>query len=591
MNKQHEMQTAYTIELDKVSTAVQIVVPKAFVRGMRDLGYKDPAKALAELVDNAKEAGATRVDIIFGYEPKDKNKTRPVSVAVWDNGDGMIKRMIPRAMTWGGTSRENSRDGFGRYGFGLPASCVSIGTKFSVYSKVKGETLQSVTVDLEDVANQSGSYTVADPQDAEMPAFVKEYLSEHGLADKHQSCTLVLIEKCDNFTRSTTKGLTNLFAEHFGVTYHQVRRDFDIFVDGKAVEALDPLFTTPNARFFDLDEDRAQAYEPIKIDFKDQNTREVVGQITVRFALLPATFHLKDKSKAASKSNLNGRWSVMRSHTGLVVSRNGRVIDVINVLDGRRLNNNNDRFVRVELDFDATLDEYFGVTTSKQQASIDPRVLELLKRDGFWVTLQNLRKANSNQRAEQELIQANDDDPDNNTAIAVANKAAAIFKETPAARERKETEGKTNLLNQAKANAKVTKRTVDEEVQILEATASKTKFQTKLESAIGGPFFRVELIGGMTTLHINKEHRFFTDIYMSQEATTRTRNALELLLLAIGWCMEEASDDARHVYKVEVPEWSKKLDLMLDMLSEAQDPKDLEADEDESLNSSDQNVA
>ena len=62
------MQTAYTTKLDKVSTAVQIVVPKAFVRGMRDLGYKDPAKALAELVDNAKEAGATRVDIIFGYE-------------------------------------------------------------------------------------------------------------------------------------------------------------------------------------------------------------------------------------------------------------------------------------------------------------------------------------------------------------------------------------------------------------------------------------------------------------------------------------------------------------------------------------------
>ena len=591
MNKQHEMQTAYTIELDKISTAVQIVVPRAFVLGMRDLGYKDPAKALAELVDNAKEAGATRVDIIFQYESGDKNKTRPISIAVFDNGEGMIKRMIPRAMTWGGTSRENSREGFGRYGFGLPASCVSIGTKFSVFSKVDGETLQSVAVDVNDIVNQLGSYTVPDPEETELPTFVKEYLLANDLPVDYSSCTLILIENCDNLTRSTTKGLSNLFSEHFGVTYHKVRRDFDIFVNGSRVEPLDPLFITPGAQFVDLDEDRAVAYEPIEIDFKDQKTRETVGQIKVRFSLLPVTFHLEDKSKAVGKTNLNKRWSVMKSHTGLVVSRNGRVIDVINVLDGKRLNNNNDRFVRVELDFDASLDEYFGVTTSKQQATIHNRVLELLKRDGFWVTLQNLRKANDSARAAQELTQTNSNDPEKNTAIAIANEAAAIFRETSAAEKRKRTEGQKNLHNQAKANAKVTNRSVDDEVKILEAMASKTKFQTKLESSIGGPFFRVELIGGMTTLYINQKHRFFTDVYMSNDATARTRSALELLLLAIGWCMESAGDEARHVYKVEVPEWSKKLDYMLDKLAEAQDPQDLQKDEDESLSDAEQDVA
>ena len=90
--------------------------------------------------------------------------------------------MIPRAMTWGGTSRENSREGFGRYGFGLPASCVSIGTKFSVFSKTEGNNMQTVTVDLEDVANQSGSYAVEEPN-AKLPAFVMEYLKENGLTD------------------------------------------------------------------------------------------------------------------------------------------------------------------------------------------------------------------------------------------------------------------------------------------------------------------------------------------------------------------------------------------------------------------------
>ena len=69
----------------------------------------------------------------------------------------------------------------------------------------------------------------------------------------------------------------------------------------------------------------------------------------------------------------------MKGYTGLIVSRNGRVIDVLSSLDGVRLNNNNDRYVRIELDFDASLDEYFGVTTSKQQISVDPRIIVVKK--------------------------------------------------------------------------------------------------------------------------------------------------------------------------------------------------------------------
>lgn len=577
MNTQIQKQIDYTSDLDKQSSVVQIVVPKAFVRGMRDLGYKDPGKALAELVDNAKEAGATRVDVIFGYDSKDKNKTKPISVGVFDNGVGMIPRMIPRAMTWGGTSRENSREGFGRYGFGLPASCVSIGTKFSVFSKTEGNNMQTVTVNLEDVANQSGSYAVEEPKNAKLPAFVMDYLGENGLPTDFDSCTLVLIEECDNFTRSTTKGLSNLLMEHFGVTYHQVRRGFEIVVNGIRVEPVDPLFATESARFFDLDEDRANVYEPIVIDFKDQKTREVVGKISLRFSILPATFHLIDKEKVASKSNLNERWSVMRGYTGLIVSRNGRVIDVLSSLDGVRLNNNNDRFVRVELDFDASLDEYFGVTTSKQQITVDPRIIELLKRDGFWTTIRNLRKANNEARTALEAKVGEQQTPEKQTATAVANKAAKLFKESETIRDRREKEGKQNLLKEAKSRAKTSNRSVEEEVQLLEAAQGNTKFDTKIESIVGGPFFRVELIGGVLTLFLNQKHRFFSDVFMSPDASERTRNSLKLLLMAIGWCMEEATDDARLTYKVEIPEWSKRLDVMLDILAEAQDPEDLDS--------------
>ena len=55
-----------------------------------------------------------------------------------DDGAGMIPEMIRVGMLWGGTDRENSRTGIGRFGYGLPSSCVSQGRRFEVYSMPEG---------------------------------------------------------------------------------------------------------------------------------------------------------------------------------------------------------------------------------------------------------------------------------------------------------------------------------------------------------------------------------------------------------------------------------------------------------------------
>ena len=95
----------------------------AFVRGIRDLGYKSNPNALAELVDNSVQAGSDRVEVFFGYDGGKSDK-KPNQIAVLDNGHGMEPDMIRAAVTWGGTHREGDRTGFGRYGYGLPSACV-----------------------------------------------------------------------------------------------------------------------------------------------------------------------------------------------------------------------------------------------------------------------------------------------------------------------------------------------------------------------------------------------------------------------------------------------------------------------------------
>ncbi len=92
-----------------------VVFADAFLRGMRDLGYKNPAWALAEELDNAFQAAASTVLIRFGFEPTNKSQAKPDFIAVCDNGNGMIPEMLGYAVRWGGTDREGDRNGFAAF--------------------------------------------------------------------------------------------------------------------------------------------------------------------------------------------------------------------------------------------------------------------------------------------------------------------------------------------------------------------------------------------------------------------------------------------------------------------------------------------
>lgn len=69
------------------------------IKSMRDNGYKNAAYAIAELIDNSIQAGATDVQLIC-FE-RDVRGTQRVSsqiesIAVFDNGSGMIRRRLSK---------------------------------------------------------------------------------------------------------------------------------------------------------------------------------------------------------------------------------------------------------------------------------------------------------------------------------------------------------------------------------------------------------------------------------------------------------------------------------------------------------------
>src|SRR5262245_22447475 len=86
------------------------------VESQRQNGYRNTASAARELVDNAIEAGATRVDIVF--ERAKTGRADSVSaVAIIDNGAGMTAKMSRYALSWGGGTHFDDSQFIGKFGF------------------------------------------------------------------------------------------------------------------------------------------------------------------------------------------------------------------------------------------------------------------------------------------------------------------------------------------------------------------------------------------------------------------------------------------------------------------------------------------
>ena len=457
-----------------------LMVPEAFVRGIRDIGYRSNGDAIAELIDNALQAYADRVDVLFGYEGTTSNK-KPMQLAVVDNGHGMEAEMIRMAVMWGGTHRENDRRGLGRYGYGLPCSSVSLGRRFTVISHIADGSFRSVTLDLDaitagDYTDASGDIVVPEPVPAELPPFVRRHIAE-AYPDGFRSGTVILVEKLDRLEWTTAQGLRDNLCRQFGVTYHKLRGEAALFVDGAFVEPIDPLFLTPGFHLVDLDTDRSNPFDPVRIEIRDPESSAYLGAVTLRYAWFPPSFGSIDKGRDAVGLNANPRFSILKDYHGLIFSRNGRLIDVQTRTPWTSFINN-DRYIKVEVEFSATLDEAFGVTTSKQQVTVSPLIWDRLREAGLPKAIEQLRNKVKEVKAErrQEAL-------------------------SPGAGEQRLSERAMTIAGAMGVAGN------DQDQWNLALRVSP--YRLEYEHLVGHPFFRVDREHGARTLHLNTAHRFF----------------------------------------------------------------------------------
>lgn len=563
--KDYEQQHSYVENLRKQGEAgFGLVATETFVESMRNSGYKSTATAIDEFLDNAIQAGASRIDVIYEYDGKDIS-----NIAVMDDGHGMEPDMIRASVVWGGTHRANDRKGFGRFGFGLPSAAVSIGKRYEVYSRTNGYGWHKVMIDLPEIV--SGKYrtthgiVVTPPSTpADLPEFVNKFLNKREL--KHG--TVVHIVNPDRLTPGYRKqaGFHRNMMEHIGLIYRHTMRNCPIYFNGEKVLPVDPLFLDPSARYYDVENGIfAEGRDELRFEAKTADG-ERSGKITLRFSLLPPPGFQRNPDGSENKERLG----IMReTEAYFITTRAGRQIDLV-----RRANfpktefNKNllnyDRNWAVELDFDPVLDEEFGITVNKQQITISDRIWAILQDQGvgaivksLWMDSEKLRKKAKFEEGPKEKTKESE---------STMSEAEKFFSKPVRPTPEKEAKAKERVLEEAKKKAKESGRSEGEHTKELAQEIHERPYKLLFEHREGAPFYRMGLFGSQRQLYINTAHKFYMNLYAADGSTPRIKSSLELLLFVLGSCEVEAVGDQELFYQAERSEWSKRLNVALSLL-------------------------
>ena len=575
----------------------EIIPPELAVRAMRDSGYRNTAYALAEIIDNAVQAKAKSIEVICieAYERiSERERRRMQAIGILDDGIGMTPQTLRLALQFGNGTHLADRTGIGRFGMGLPNSSISQCRRVEVWTWQNGPDNALYTyLDVNEVeARQLSAIPI--PVAMPLPAEWRKRAQTVGT-----SGTLVLWSNFDDH-RLTWRG-SHATLRHTEMLVGRLYRKFIndgrvsirllALVDEKSmydqlVRVNDPLYLMSNSSTpapFDKDpmfqrwgESDADEVFPIEYGGKPHNV--VVRMSWAREETLP-----NDRSDRGSKPY--GKHAA--KNIGVSIVREERELD----LDPAWTNSYDptERWWGVEVEFPSALDEVFGVTNTKQSATVfsnmaqfdwraeanageslsefrerlqsegDPRSLLLPIVEHIRHQIQEARKRLKTQTAGRRTKDDRHDKP------TVEDLATTKFREraeqghpTDADRTEFTDEDRKKLEEDLKTDKQYTETVAED---IANATLSRKRKVIFLTKAMEGyAFFNVEhKQGGLTAIVFNTNHPLYEQLIESlqpdvgdetdAELLSRVHRAADTLeLLFAAWAryeMEEVRQQAR----------------------------------------------
>ncbi len=205
-------------QLESLRAADRSLFPTNFaIRALRDSRYHNTAYAIAELIDNAVEAHASRVDLLCMEDMEwvtSQHRRRISQVAVFDDGVGMPAATLLDALKFGGGSRHASPRGIGKYGMGLPTSSMSQCKRVDVWTWQNGvDDAWHSSIDADDIA--SGNHDVPVPDQVTPIPTVWRNAGHSAIVDSPTG-TLVVWSKLDKIQWKTARAIVENTSREVG---------------------------------------------------------------------------------------------------------------------------------------------------------------------------------------------------------------------------------------------------------------------------------------------------------------------------------------------------------------------------------------
>jgi hypothetical protein len=167
----------------------------------------------------------------------------------------------------------------------------------------------------------------------------------------------VVLARCDRIENKRVGTVAAKLCRELGTIYRQfLAEGLKISVNSEPVDLIDPLFLNPASKISGA----TQFGDELRYELVGQDGRP--GQILVRFTELPVLRWHGLSTNEKRSLGLTGGASVS-------ILRAGREIDRGWLLMGEKRRENYDDWWRCEISFEPVLDEWFGITNSKQQIS------------------------------------------------------------------------------------------------------------------------------------------------------------------------------------------------------------------------------
>lgn len=334
--------------------------------------------AIAEIIDNSIEAGATDIQIYIN-KVTEKNIMVVDDIFIVDNGCGMNIEQIQKCLTLGESQRKHiskTDRKIGKFGVGLTLGGTSIARRVDVISR-NNDKFYRTYICLDEIENEEMKY-IPDVEECNDYLEYKEVLG-------HGTGTLVRLSNCDrvnmNPITNRIRNCVNIhhdLKEFLGRVYRYfLESGLNISINGEKIDSFDPLFV------YNYDVITEKEYEKGKLEKRDIDKTVVLlhtkkefeyelgkkANVEIMLTLLPEKYREyigagNNSTAKALRIDKNEAISILRCNREVLYGKVPYLIGEQGQYKGYEL----DRFWGLEISFPPELDDFFHVRFIKRGA-------------------------------------------------------------------------------------------------------------------------------------------------------------------------------------------------------------------------------